>query len=301
MIYATYGAVEFQLGVIDTLSVRAGMSYAEHALIDSKPRLQCTGSKLLDLPIRAFLDIEFCTPRTAADALRTAMESKAANAFVLANGTVLGDFVITDYSETVERTADDGTPLTLVLDLSLKEFVPGAPAKAGGAALIGLGGVVPANLSALALPAGLAGGLSGMRQALGQAATLGRQIAGGVGAVRNTLAQVRNLRNLPAAAKALAGCAGPLLRTASQSTALAGVLAPVRAQLDVADRVWRQATATSADARAAAAVMTTTVPSNLPATLASADLRTARMSGAWRELGGDLAKLAARGGVRGLQ
>lgn len=111
MIYATYGDIEFQLGVIDTLSVRAGMSYAEHALIDSKPRLQCTGSKLLDLPIRAFLDIEFCMPRTAADALRAAMESKTANAFVLANGDVLGDFVITDYSETVERTADDGTPL----------------------------------------------------------------------------------------------------------------------------------------------------------------------------------------------
>lgn len=98
-------------------------SYAEHALIDGKPRLQKTGDTLEEIAFTIRLHASYCKP---ADVLSSLNASKAAGEImplVMGNGEYKGDYVIASATYTVETTFPDGGIWEATLNLSLKEFI----------------------------------------------------------------------------------------------------------------------------------------------------------------------------------
>lgn len=98
-------------------------SYAEHALIDGKPRLQKTGDTLEEVAFTIRLHASYCKP---AEVLGNLNVSKAAGEIlplVMGNGEYKGDYVITSASYTVETTFPDGGIWEAILNLSLREFI----------------------------------------------------------------------------------------------------------------------------------------------------------------------------------
>ncbi|MCO5238871.1 MAG: phage tail protein [Chitinophagaceae bacterium] len=98
-------------------------SYAEHALIEGKPRLQKTGDTLEEVSFTIRLHASYCKP---VEVLNDLNESKTAGEIlplVMGNGEYKGDYVIASAGYTVDTTFPDGGIWQATLNLSLKEFV----------------------------------------------------------------------------------------------------------------------------------------------------------------------------------
>nr|VFK16294.1 MAG: Phage protein U [Candidatus Kentron sp. LFY] len=125
MQFAVLGDIQFELiAYFDGLSGRFGASFAEHARIEGKPRLQWTGDTLDEWTIEAAFHHIYCDPEAEMARLRAAMARHDAMAFVLATGEYKGDFVITEISLTSKRTDRFGALTVANASLSLKEHVP---------------------------------------------------------------------------------------------------------------------------------------------------------------------------------
>ena len=121
--YAQLGNIKFETMVgFDSLDDTRAMNYAEHALIDSKPRLQRTGSALQELGISASFHVAFCNPELQYDALNQACSNGEILTLVYGNGYVEGDFVIMSVSRKVNQTDSNGNYVHITCDISLKEY-----------------------------------------------------------------------------------------------------------------------------------------------------------------------------------
>jgi phage protein U len=98
------------------------ISYAEHALIGRKPRLQRTGSGLQKYQFQMKLRPEFTSPEGAMVQIDAAKESSQVLPFVLGNGRYLGNFVIKRSEETLVKTFADGSILEAVISVDLIEY-----------------------------------------------------------------------------------------------------------------------------------------------------------------------------------
>ncbi len=111
------------------LSGQEGVDYAEHGLIEGKPRLQWIGDKLDVLTLTVTLRIDFCDPAAELDRLRQVMKSRQAQPLVFGNGVFRGRFVVTDLRTRTERTTATGALLAIDADITLREHVaPPEPA-----------------------------------------------------------------------------------------------------------------------------------------------------------------------------
>ncbi len=97
--------------------------YAQHDLINSKPRLQKTGDGLKELEISMRLQASFCKPRIEADALATSRDTGEVLTLLWGNGKVEGSFIITTITETIEDADKNGEVFSLILAVSLREYV----------------------------------------------------------------------------------------------------------------------------------------------------------------------------------
>ncbi|ADJ61742.1 phage tail protein [Herbaspirillum seropedicae] len=98
-------------------------NYAEHALIDGKPRLQWTGDKLNDVNWKLVFHADFCDPTRELNKLRAAIAAHEALPLVYANGDYKGWFVPTEADLTLHRTTADGAALWIEVKLALREYV----------------------------------------------------------------------------------------------------------------------------------------------------------------------------------
>ncbi|WJV52746.1 phage tail protein [Prodigiosinella aquatilis] len=127
--FAVLGDIEFELITYwDGFEAQFGVDYAEHALIQGKPRLQFIGEKLDEISISLVFNWLYCTPETELARLRNLMHTHNAQALVFGNGDYRGWFVVTDVQATSEQTDRSGNVLALNAQVTLREYV-GDPKK----------------------------------------------------------------------------------------------------------------------------------------------------------------------------
>lgn len=120
----------FQLGSMifeglnspETMDQSGSANYAEHQLIEGKPRLQRLGSKLDTLNLSVKVHRSFTVPETRISELQSARDNGDILAFITGAGDVRGDFVITDVAVSYMRCADDGSILEAQIGITLKEY-----------------------------------------------------------------------------------------------------------------------------------------------------------------------------------
>jgi phage protein U len=126
--FAQLGSTIFEnIQVFNEFSKTGSAVYAEHALLDGKPRLQRVGSALDEINISMRLHASFCNPAQQLNILREASNEGEILPFLWGNGTVEGSFVITDISETIEDADNQGNVFSYVLGIILREYVAPDP------------------------------------------------------------------------------------------------------------------------------------------------------------------------------
>lgn len=121
--YAQLGNVQF-LGLkgFNSFSDSRSIDYAEHKLIEGKPRLQRVGDNLQQLSLSILLHASFCNPESETDTLYELMENAEVLPLILGNGVYQGDFVIESINRDVSDTDSSGNVISQTLSLSLKEY-----------------------------------------------------------------------------------------------------------------------------------------------------------------------------------
>lgn len=139
------------LDKIDTVAMDADYNteYAEHARFGAKPLLQGVGDSLIEKRLHFEFHIDNGDPQTRLDSLQTMRSNLKAGELVM-GGRHLGWYVITQLTVTNKWLSDDGRPLWLGVNVTLKEYVgntdkkPNAVAVATGSEPINSQAVSPA-------------------------------------------------------------------------------------------------------------------------------------------------------------
>ncbi len=149
--YAQLGTIIFDkvLSPSAMSDTKAG-TYAEHAKLDGKPRLQRTGDELNVYNLEINLHRAFCVPEIEIEKIDNAIDNGDVLPLVMGNGMLMGDYVITMRTRTITQGAEDGSILTATVALVLKEYVPplvvGSTNKTGYASAENNPRVVPDSL-----------------------------------------------------------------------------------------------------------------------------------------------------------
>jgi phage protein U len=107
----------------DGLSHTDETNYAEHALINLKPRLQPTGNNLEEFNFTIKLRAEIVNITQTLLALKKSKDSFEVLPFLYGYGAYMGDYIITKIDHTIIFTLDDGTPVEIDVSIALKEYV----------------------------------------------------------------------------------------------------------------------------------------------------------------------------------
>lgn len=206
--FALLGDIQFDLiTYFDGFESQFGADYAEHALIEGKPRLQWIGDKLDEIRIQLSFHLQFCDPERELLRLKTAKEARQAMALVLGNGDYKGWFVLTDVTATSKQTDKAGSLIAMEASITLREFVgdkknplqpPAIQPKLPPAAAT----VLPANLAtkATSVGAGLAGAANAVRNNIRQVVTYANQAQSAMRVAFDAARLAQGLRDNPLAA-----------------------------------------------------------------------------------------------------
>ncbi len=206
--FALLGDVQFDLiTYFDGFESQFGVDYAEHALIEGKPRLQRVADRLDEIRIQLSFHIQFCDPERELAKLRQALGAHQAMALVLGNGDYKGWFVLTEVTATSKQTDKAGSLIALEASITLREFVgdkknplqpPAVQPKLPPAAATAL----PANLAAKAasVGAGLASAANSVRDNIRQVVTYANQAQSAMRVAMNAARLTQGLRDNPLAA-----------------------------------------------------------------------------------------------------
>ncbi|MDR0440138.1 MAG: phage tail protein [Candidatus Accumulibacter sp.] len=98
-------------------------NFAEHPLIEGKPRLQWIGDNLDEITWHMVLHAGFCQPALEMLKVKAAIARHEALPLIFANGDYKGHFVPTDMRVTTKQLTRDGTLVWVETDLTLREYV----------------------------------------------------------------------------------------------------------------------------------------------------------------------------------
>lgn len=120
--YAQLGNIKFE-GVkgFSSLEEVFGTNYAQHERIKGKPRLEAVGSNLDTISFTMKLHSSFTNPEEDIEALRLNLINKEILPFVLGNGNVVGNFVISTMTKSTIFTDPVGNLIEASLSVSLLE------------------------------------------------------------------------------------------------------------------------------------------------------------------------------------
>ena len=104
-----------------TLSDSRSVRYGRISMIAGKDALQYTGEESKELSLSINLDIAFCDVEAEIDALQDSMTSAEVLPFVMGNGRIVGNYVITDIDITTQRSDAIGRREAAVVSISLLE------------------------------------------------------------------------------------------------------------------------------------------------------------------------------------
>lgn len=120
--YAQLGNIRFEgLKGFSAFSHDRGVNYAQHELINGKPRLQAVGDNLDNISFSMYLHSEFTNPEADIENLRLAMQNREILPLLLGNGRVLGFFVIPNFSQVNSFTDPKGNLIEVTLSVELLE------------------------------------------------------------------------------------------------------------------------------------------------------------------------------------
>jgi len=120
--YAQLGNIRFEgLKGFSNFSHERGVNYAQHELINGKPRLQSVGDNLDSISFGMYLHSEFTNPEADIETLRLAMQNREVLPLLLGNGRILGFFVIPNFSQSNSFTDPLGNLIEVTLSVELLE------------------------------------------------------------------------------------------------------------------------------------------------------------------------------------
>jgi len=120
--YAQLGNIRFEgLKGFSNFSHERGVNYAQHELINGKPRLQSVGDNLDSISFGMYLHSEFTNPEADIETLRLAMQNREVLPLLLGNGRILGFFVIPNFSQSNSFTDPLGNLIEVTLNIELLE------------------------------------------------------------------------------------------------------------------------------------------------------------------------------------
>lgn len=246
--FALLGDVQFDLiTYFDGFESQFGVDYAEHALIEGKPRLQRIGDKLDEIRIQLSFHIQFCDPEHELAKLRDALSAHQAMALVLGNGDYKGWFVLTDVTATSKQTDKAGSLLALEASITLREFVgdkksPLQPSAVQPKLPPAAATVLPANLTArvASVGAGLANATNSVRNSIRQVVTYANQVQSAMRMALDAAQLAQGLRDNPLAALGQApGLLTNMKQVASPLEKLSPTVANLTSQLPEAADILR--------------------------------------------------------------
>ena len=296
MQFALLGDVQFELlAYFEGIEGKFGADYAEHALIEGKPRLQWIADRLDGWTIKLKFHHAYCSPETELSRLRAAMGNHAALPFVLATGEYKGEFVITEVTAVSEQTDRLGALVALSATLALKECPDPEGRRAPRATALGLawpGRPVPPAMMTVVTPARPNVPAADLKDAVMAA----RAVVGAARAAEDVVVAGRQMAANPAFALARAGAAFGALATAGDT--LGARLAPLTGRIAGVGLVSASAARVTSDAKSAMRLATGADVAGFASTL---DLLTGYSSGIAREMDRaalTLARMAARVAAR---
>ena len=122
--YAKLGDFEFAgLKGFSAFSRSGSALYAEHQLLEGKPRLQKTGNSLNEISISIRLHVSFCKPDEELNVLKTFRDEGEVLVLQYGNGQIVGSFVILSIEDTVEEADAEGNIFSYLVNFNLKEYV----------------------------------------------------------------------------------------------------------------------------------------------------------------------------------
>jgi phage protein U len=125
--YAVFGDILFAILNSPTrLESARSFDYAEHRVVQDRPRLQWLADGLETITLELMLHVAFTNPKTQLDALNAAAQDHLARALVFGNGVHRGYFVLTALGESHRHDADDGSLIWTTARIELKEYAFGA-------------------------------------------------------------------------------------------------------------------------------------------------------------------------------
>lgn len=123
--FATLGGVKFELPAINEMSQTRQWEYKEQETVAETAVLQFAGAKPRTMSLKAQLHAKFAPPEERLKELEAKAKKIAPLPFILANGTLLGYFVIEDLTDATTKTDEKGNVIAVNVDLKLKESKSG--------------------------------------------------------------------------------------------------------------------------------------------------------------------------------
>ncbi len=131
--FAVLGDIPFQVvGSPEALSDSRGYDFAEHRVVQDRPRLQWLADDLVRIQLEMLLHRSFTEPAASLLVLHQAASTHAALPLIFGNGDFRGYFVITRIDTLARQLSGSGDLFAINVRLSLCEspieFDPAAPA-----------------------------------------------------------------------------------------------------------------------------------------------------------------------------
>lgn len=131
-------------------------NFAEHALIENKPKLQRVGQMLDSIEVSIFLDQSFCVPQDEIDKVEFSREQGEILPLIMGDGRFVGDFVIKAIKVNPMQDSDNGRLLQAEVTLSLLEYFDADREATAQNSAIGAAFANPDNNPSIFVPQALA-------------------------------------------------------------------------------------------------------------------------------------------------
>lgn len=129
MVVGSLGKIVFSVSrffvkTINDLNIDSSVNFAEHKIMNNKPKLQFLGAELDTISFKMHLSaFRNVNPLKSAEELKKNMKDGKVLNFILGNKKVgNGKYVITSIKESHKKFSPNGVVMTIELDVSLKEY-----------------------------------------------------------------------------------------------------------------------------------------------------------------------------------
>lgn len=121
--FAQLGNIKFNLiTYFNGLEIGNKYDYAEHQVIEGKPKLQFTGEALESDSIRLHFHSSFCDPKEELKKLKELAKKHQAVPFMFGNGEQKGKFVVEEINSIINQTDKLGNIISIDVFIRLKEY-----------------------------------------------------------------------------------------------------------------------------------------------------------------------------------